>query len=266
MAEPAATAFPSGNLYLCPAASPAQTELGDWLFSGSLDIGFVGVGGDEDNALWNRYADWEDGFILGLLQLEFLRPRDGSYASLRASRISDDDAYFDAMFGRAGSYKVHAFLRELPNALSDSVRSIWNGVGSNHLTLVDSLQVGASTSEQVGAASQAAIERQVSVNRSKQGLGFSMYLDPRWSAFADVSHEQRKGARPFGGAMFFNFPFPDNGGILKPCARWMIPRSISIPDCVLPDRNGDSTSRIPLRSTGIATRASTTRCLSRCRR
>ena len=162
---------PSGNLYLCPAASPAQTELGDWLFSGSLDIGFVGVGGDEDNALWNRYADWEDGFILGLLQLEFLRPRDGSYASLRASRISDDDAYFDAMFGRAGSYKVHASLRELPNALSDSVRSIWNGVGSNHLTLVDSLQVGASTSEQVGAASQAAIERQVSVNRSKQEIG-----------------------------------------------------------------------------------------------
>lgn len=206
---------PSGNLYLCPAAKPEQTKLGEWLFSGSLDIGFVGVGGDEDNALWNRYADWEDGFILGLAQLEFLRPRDGSYASLRASRISDDDAYFDAMFGRAGSYKVHAFLRELPNALSDSVRSIWNGVGSNHLTLVDPLQAGASTSGQVGAASQAAIERQDSVNRSKQGLGFSMYLDPRWSAYADVSNEQRKGARPFGGAMFFNFPFPDNGGILE---------------------------------------------------
>lgn len=206
---------PSGNLYQCPFAMPETRTHGEWLFSGTLEAGLVGVSGDEDSALWNRFSDWEDGFILGLLQVDFLRPADGSYATVRASRISDDDAYFDAMFGRAGSYKVHAFLRKLPNALSDNVRSIWNGVGSNQLTLVEPLLPAGSTSAQVAAVVQATGERTISVNRNKQGLGYSQYLNTRWTMYTDLSSEQRKGARPFGGPFFFNFPFPDNGGILE---------------------------------------------------
>ena len=88
---------------------------------------------------------------------------------VRASRISDDDAYYQAVFGRAGSYKVQAFLRDMPNVLSDHVRSIWNGVGSNRLTLVDGLVAGASSSAEVAAAAQSATDRRVSVTRSKQG-------------------------------------------------------------------------------------------------
>ena len=42
-----------------------------------------------------------------------------------------------------------------------------------------------------------------------------MYLTPQWTAYANASDEQRKGARPFGGPFFFNFPFPDNGGVFE---------------------------------------------------
>jgi hypothetical protein len=206
---------PSGNLYLCPAQSPRTTPNGEWTHDGIVELGAVSLHGGAESSLWNRYVDWDSGLVLGLLDLRFARADDGAYANLRASRISDDDAYFQALFGRAGSYKVRAFVRKLPNVLADQVRSIWDGVGSDRLTLVEGLEAAASSSEEVAAVSQAAPNRRLSVTRTRQGLAYSVWLDPRWTAYADLSHEEREGARPFGGPFFFNFPFPDNGGVLE---------------------------------------------------
>ena len=206
---------PTGNLYMCPAEPQQPGAHGDWIMYGSLQVGVIATSGDDDNALWNRYVAWDSGLILGLLDLTFERPDDGSYANLRATRISDDDEYYQAVFGRAGSYKVQAFLRDMPNVLSHNAKPLWDGVGGNRLTLPEGLTPGGSTPEEVAAASAALPERSLSVRRSKQGLGYSAYLTPRWSVYANVTDEQRKGARPFGGAFFFNFPFPDNGGVFE---------------------------------------------------
>ncbi|MFI4969085.1 MAG: MtrB/PioB family outer membrane beta-barrel protein [Lysobacterales bacterium] len=206
---------PSGNLYACPPPSPQPDEHGDWRYYGVLQLGLLGTSGDDRNALWNRYVDWDSGLILGLLDMTFERPDDGSYANLRASRISDDDQYYQAVFGRAGSYKIQAFIRDLPNVLSNNAKSIWNGVGTNALTLPSGLTPGGSTSAEVAAVSAASPERTLKVRREKQGLGFSMYLNPQWTAYANASDEQRSGARAFGGPFFFNYPFPANGGVLE---------------------------------------------------
>lgn len=206
---------PGGNLYACPPPVPQPDEHGDWQYYGVLQLGYLATGGDDGNALWNRYVDWDSGLVLGLLELSAERPQDGSYANVRASRLSGDDQYYQAVFGRAGSYKVQAFIRDLPNALSNDARPIWNGVGSNVLTLPDSLVPGGSTSAQVAAVSAATPERTLSVRRSKQGLAYSAYLTPQWTAYATASDEQRSGARAFGGPFFFNYPFAANGGVLE---------------------------------------------------
>jgi len=206
---------PTGNLYACPPPAPHPDEHGDWQSYGVLQIGYLGTGGDDRNALWNRYVDWDSDLILGLLDMTFERPEDGTYANVRATRVSDDDQYYQAVFGRAGSYKVQAFLRDMPNIVSANAKSIWNGVGSNNLTLAGGLVAAGSTPAEVAAVSAAAPERTLSVKRSKQGLGFNMYLTPEWTAYANVTDEQRKGARPYGGPFFFNFPFPSNGGALE---------------------------------------------------
>jgi putative beta-barrel porin MtrB/PioB len=206
---------PTGNLYMCPAEPPEVSEHGDWISYGTLEIGAVATGGDDKNALWNRYVDWDSGLVLGLLDYTWERPEDGTYANVRASRISDDDEYYQAVFGRAGSYKIQAFMREVPNVLTNTARPIWNGVGSNNLTLPAGLTPGGSTSAEVAAVSAATPERTLSVKRDKQGLGFSMFLTPQWTAYANVTDEQRNGARPYGGAFFFNYPLPNNGGILE---------------------------------------------------
>lgn len=206
---------PSGSLYACPPAAVPAHERGDWRYSGVLQFGYLATGGDDDNALWNRYAFWDTGPVLGLLAVDAERPADGSYASLRATRISDDDQYYQLAFGRAGRYRLQASLRDISNALSANAKSIWNGVGTSALTLPDALTPGASTSQQVAAVSAAAPERQLKVKRAKQALGYGLYLTPEWSAYANFSNEQRKGARPYGGTFFFNFPFPDNGGVFE---------------------------------------------------
>jgi hypothetical protein len=206
---------PSGNLYLCPADPPDMTTHGEWQTYGVLQVGALATGGDDDNALWNRYVDWDSGLILGLLDVTAERPEDGTYANVRASRLSEDDQYYEAVYGRAGSYKIQAFLRETPNALTNTARPIWNGVGTNTLTLPSSLTPGGSAPADVAAVSAATPERTLSVKRDKQGLGFNVFLTPQWSAYANVSNERREGARPSGGPFWFNFVVPDNAGVLE---------------------------------------------------
>jgi hypothetical protein len=205
---------PTGNLYLCPKEPPQTDRQGDWDYSGVLQLGYQGVSGDSP-ALWNRFAAWDPGALLGLLDLNLEHPSDGSYAEVRASRISDEDQYYQAVYGKAGAYKIQAFYRDVPNVLSTDAHILWNGAGTNALTLPSSLTPGGSTVAQVAAASAATPTSTLKVTRSKEGLNLSTYLSPQWTAYADFTDEQRKGTRPYGGTFFFAFAFPNDGGVLE---------------------------------------------------
>ena len=202
---------PTGAIYIC-APEILYSQVGDWQRSGHLSLGWLSTGGDDQSPNWLRFSDWDDGFVLGLLGLEFLRPYDGTYVELRASRISSDNQYLKATVGRAGKYKLEAFARSQPNIMSTNARSIWNGVGSNRLTLVDGLTPAASTLAQVTAASAGATPMRLQVTRDKQGFALNYFFDSRWTGYFSTTNEERRGARAFGGAFFFNFPFPANGG------------------------------------------------------
>lgn len=207
---------PTGHLYLCPVETPELAAHGDWQAWGRVELGYLGTSGDTRNAIWQRYSDWSDGTAaIGLFDLHAIRASDGSYVDIRGSYISEHNNYLKGTIGRAGAYKVEAFARTTPNVVSGNARSIWNGVGTNELTLVDGLTPGGSTVAQVVAASAAAPERALQVNREKQGLGLSYFFNRQWTGYANVTNETREGARPFGGPFFFNFPFPDNGGVYE---------------------------------------------------
>jgi hypothetical protein len=203
---------PTGNLYNCPPESPLALALGDWVYYGDVDFGYVHTG-DDRFALWNRYTDWrENQPVLGSLDLHFERPSDGSYAVVRGSRINDDDQYYQAVYGQAGAYKVQAFIRDMPNILSTDARPIWNGVGSNALILPRSLTPGESTSAEVAAVSAATPTQTLQVNRNKEGLNLSTFLTPHWTGYFDVTYERREGARPYGGP--FGEDWPGNSGAI----------------------------------------------------
>src|SRR5580698_7950270 len=190
---------PAGNLYDCPWEPPLVRALGDWEHYGLLELGYVNTGNDRV-ASWNRYTDYKANQAVGSLDVHFERPSDGSYAEVRGSRISDEDQYYQAVYGQAGAFKVQAFIRDMPNILSTDARPIWNGVGSNTLTLPPSLTPGQSTTAQVGAVSAATPVQTLRVDRNKEGVNLSAFLTPHWTGYLDVTHERREGARPYGGA------------------------------------------------------------------
>jgi hypothetical protein len=204
---------PTGNLYNCPPESPLALALGEWLHYGDLELGYVHAG-DDRYALWNRYTDWKENQAIGSIDLHFERPSDGSYAEVRGSRINDDDQYYQAVYGQAGAYKVQAFIRDMPNILSTDARPIWNGVGSNTLTLPPSLTPGGSTPAQVGGVSAATPVQALQVNRKKEGLNLSAFLTPHWTGYLDVTDERREGARPYGGPFGEDWT-PSIGAILE---------------------------------------------------
>lgn len=204
---------PTGNLYNCPPEALPALAFGDWLHYGELELGYVHAG-DDRYALWNRYTDYRIDQPVGSIDMHFERPSDGSYAEVRGSRINDDDQYYQAVYGQAGAYKVQAFIRDMPNILSTDAKPIWNGVGSNNLTLPSSLTPGESSSAQVAAVSAATPTQTLQVNRKKEGINLSTFLTPHWTGYFDVTHERREGDRPYGGAFGYDWP-PNAGAILE---------------------------------------------------
>lgn len=215
---------PTGFLYDCipdrPDFTPVDAQSG-WTSLGTFALGYLHVTGDEKNAEWRKYNDLDDGMI-GMVDLSLQRPADGTYADFRAQRASSKNQFFRLVAGQAGQYRVQAFGRTTSHVVSGNARSIWDGVGSDHLTLKPGLLPIANTPAQVAAVSAAQPERMLRVVRDKFGLGANYYFSRQWSGYLNASHEQRDGARPFGGALMFNFgPFTgNNGGIYE------IPRPI----------------------------------------
>ena len=207
---------PTGFLYPCALDWPTlkPTSGGEWAYAGSIELGYLYVSGDDRNAQWRRFNDFKDDVLFdGNFRMQ--RASDGSYFEFRGSRINQHNQYYRAVFGRAGKYRAQAFVRSQPNVTSGSARSIWDGVGSRHLTLKDGLTPGGSTPAQAAAVFDAQPEQTLRVERTKEGLGISYMINPRWTAYFNASHEKREGSRPFGGPFFFNYAFTNNGGVYE---------------------------------------------------
>ncbi len=208
---------PTGALYPYPPMVDAGRPLGpgDWTYGGLLEVGYLHVGGDRNAEYFRQYADWRSGAVLGLLALNFDNRSTGSYVEFRGSHISGDDQFYRLRGGRYGSYRVEAFYRDMPHTVSTSAYPIWNGVGSTDLTLPLPLVAGASTPAQVAAVSAATPRRSIGLVRTRSGLGYEGVLYRNWIGSASITNEKRIGTRLWGGSMFFNYPFPANGGVLE---------------------------------------------------
>jgi Putative outer membrane beta-barrel porin, MtrB/PioB len=211
--EPGQHRTPTGNLYGEPTEEIHPENLSVWQIYGTFDVGYLNTTGSKA-ALYDRYTRWPTNGPAFDADLNAERPSDGSYAAVRASRISAEDQYYQAVYGKAGAYKAEIFVRDMPNVLSTDSKSIWNGVGSNNLSLKEGLVPAGSTPAQVAAVSAAAPVITLGTERNKQGLSLSAYLTPHWSVYLNASDEERKGDRPYGGPFFFDF---DNlgGAILE---------------------------------------------------
>lgn len=210
---------PSGALYPYPPllgdpeATTADTNA--WQTWGLLQLGYLALDGDTEAQFFRQYTDWEQGLILGVLAVYGERPSTGDYVELRASVLSADDNYLRIRAGRYGVFKAQAFHHSMPHVVASNAWPLWEGIGSTELTLPEPLIPGESTVDAVVSAAAQAERRPVRLVRTRDGLSIEGKVYADWLGFASITNEEREGTRLWGGTMFFNFPFPDNGGVLE---------------------------------------------------
>jgi hypothetical protein len=207
---------PSGVLYPYPPQRDEDTHRsGDWTWWGLVQLGYLHVGGDENAEFFRQYSGWKTGAALGLFALYGENPKTGQYLEFRGSRLSGDDQYFRLRAGQYGKYKVEAFYRDIPHAVTTDAYPLWNAVGSTNLTVPAPLVPGGSSPAEVAAVESTRPRRTIGLTRTRKGLSIEGTLYRNWIGYASVASEDRKGTRLWGGSMFFNYVLRDNGGILE---------------------------------------------------
>ncbi len=210
---------PSGTLFNYPPARDDELPDDDsdrWVGYGILQLGFLATDGDSDALFVRQYADWTDGLVLGLLALQYYQPSTARFVEIRASHISSDDQYVRLRAGRYGKYRVQAFYRNMPHTISTNSFPFWDGVGTPNLTVPAPLTPGDSAlPDPVAAVAENRPRQTIKLVRTRSGLSLEGQLLKDWFAYASIVNEDRQGTRLWGGTMFFNYPFPHNGGAFE---------------------------------------------------
>jgi hypothetical protein len=206
------TRTPTGLLYPLPYAYPAMTQSKsdpDLWSTGWIEGGVLGTwGSNTRSAALNEYGDWSSdplGTSLGFL---VENRKTAWFMSGLAENVGRSDQYYQMKTGRYGEYSVTAFFDSIPHVFSTEARSLWNGVGTNDLTLRGGLVPGASTAAQVDSVLADTPPTELQVTREKAGLSFSYTPWKEIEAVFQLSNEWRNGTQPISAT--FGYPF-ENG-------------------------------------------------------
>lgn len=196
---------PSGLLYPYPRETPeSQPWLGGWLYRGSLEVGGFWDTGDEEEARFERYADWPDGALVSELSLHLSHPDGGAYLDLTSGSLGRDDHFYALEAGRAGWLRVRGAFSGIPRSYANDARVLFLGLDGDSLTLPAPLVPGANAEADLAAALAGVGEHTVELQRDRSYLSLELRALPELKLRARYGFEDRGGARPFGGA--FSFP------------------------------------------------------------
>jgi hypothetical protein len=195
---------PTGFLITRPylPATPIKTEYG-WLQSASVELGGFSVSGTNiQSGKFREYRDMRNGGTINSFDLQMEQTESAYFIDAFGGAVGRDDQYYGLNFGQYNSWKIKSFYNETPHVFTNSYRSLWNGVGTDNLTL-NGLRPGgttnaATTDINIGNAALATPFSTLSISRKKGGVRLDMRFFENWNVFASYSGEQRQGARPFG--------------------------------------------------------------------
>jgi hypothetical protein len=243
---------PSGALYPYPHAIPDSRAIAatDWTWFGLVQLGYVSTAGDDDDAFFRQYADWNSGPVLGLAAFSATNAKTGAFVEFRGSRISQDDAYYRLRAGRYGSDRFEFFHRAASHVSGTTAVPLWDGVGTTQLTLPEGIATGA-TPEAVAAAMAGRPRQSLATTRRSTGASWEGVAAPHWIGYASASSERRDGERAWSGPMYLTYFFgaPGPGGVGTPGVPG---RSGGQYETVRPVDSTTTDIRLGLRNTGGA--------------
>ncbi|MDR2187473.1 MAG: MtrB/PioB family outer membrane beta-barrel protein [Azonexus sp.] len=219
---------PSGFLLYETTQIRPYTQFGSagWKYRGSIEAGAIGVMGSGKEARdFQRYRDLDSGLYLSNFHLEAENDQSARFFEVFGGSVTEDDQYYGVRLGRYNDWRVKLFYNETRHVFTSTYRSLFNGVGTDMLTLsqqalaaglrpggknpdgtymagggatagtpADTTSVKARATAALAATSEDTLE----LIREKSGARLDMNLTEKWKVFASYTHEKRDGARPFG--------------------------------------------------------------------
>ncbi|MBW2715428.1 MAG: MtrB/PioB family decaheme-associated outer membrane protein [Deltaproteobacteria bacterium] len=199
---------PAGLLYPDPLEPARFSAFGDdWLYRGSVEFGGLWTLGDDRETRFNEHADWNDGAFLEFLSFGVAQPVSGFYAEIAGGSAGRDDQYFSGELGITGLVRLRGSFSGIPHTFTTDATNLYRGAGSGVLNLPASLTPGNNTDLEIIDALQEVGGSEVSLQRDRTQLSLDYRPHADLTLFARYSHEDRDGARPFGGSLIF-----DTGG------------------------------------------------------
>jgi hypothetical protein len=210
---------PTGLLYPIPFRAPEMKQSEsepDWWISGWVEAGVMGtLGQDTKSAMLNEYGDWRTGGVLSGLGFLAENRATALYVSGQAENVGRPDQYYQVKIGRYGVFDVTNYFDSIQHVYSTEAKSLWDGVGTDNLTLRGGLVPSASTAAQVSAVAAAVGDSTLSMTREKAGTNVSYTPTKELEFFVKASNEWRTGTQPISAT--FGYPF-QNGAtqIIEP--------------------------------------------------
>ena len=209
---------PSGFLYPYPLLPPSYREWGSFEVRGSLDLGFIGDAGDDDEAQFRKYSDWGEGFLLRDFTLD-LRQKEGlGYLSVSGGAVGRDDQFYRAEMGQVGRFRVTGFFDALSHRYANDARFLLNGAGTETLKLPVTpvkLDSGASTLADIDTALAGLKRFGIEHTREDAGADISIRVLPELRLFTSYRNQRHEGLRAFGGTLGFTMNKIDSGSVIE---------------------------------------------------
>jgi MtrB/PioB family decaheme-associated outer membrane protein len=204
---------PSGLLYPYPFKPPAWSNAVGVDYRGFVEAGYLANADRDEETRFEEHVDWNDGLLLRDFFLDLRGQEAGGYAHLEGGAAGRDDAFYRAEVGRRGWWRLGLFYDALPHVQANDARSLFRG--SEHLALPPPLTPGSSSLANIDAALGGLGERQLEIERDREGGSFALRPAARLTLSGHWRRERRQGERPFGGAIFFSFLNPNNGSVIE---------------------------------------------------
>ena len=187
--------------------------------SSSVEVGAHFV--SDDSFRFGRYTGLNEQGLTPLLNLDlFYRGAYDSgnarYWSFKGANLGLDSREAAFEYGVQGSYKLLLDYDQIPMFGSDSTRTIFDGAGSNNLTLPANW-VGSGTTAGMTQLLPSLKSFDLKTERQRTGVGFSGVLSPQWDFSTSYKHETKDGNKSIGGV------FGNSGGN---------PRAVILPEPV----------------------------------
>jgi hypothetical protein len=180
---------------------PSKTA-GGLLYRATVEFGAIGLTGDKDAAKFREYKDLDSGAYLNNFTVMIEKPKSAFHFDAVGGAVARNDQYYGLDVGRYNTWRVRGSFSEIPHVFTTTYRSLWDGLGSDVLTLRE-LRPGGTTDANTTQANMllaisSAPAADLELTREKGRARFDLTLPANWKAFASYTRERREGSRPFG--------------------------------------------------------------------